>query len=332
MAEKVLVNMKDQNGKQENLKPYVYSFRPVHLETSVDVVQKYNHYSSAEQHFKAQDEKKDKKVKCSVRKIQNVFFALTLLIIIGLVCGYVAYDPLTKFVNDRITVHNTVPLVDWLKGDYVILFGSFGITVGLISVIIRWILHPLGCKAKKHKHCCFICELIKFIWTMLIVGVALSIVLVSRKMLGFDKVLNSTVAVLKEFAASGYSLGYLASSKIEHLLPFVCIPLSLIVLVGLIVITVKHNIKDKNMAFLAGNEYDQYNFNPQQNGGNNQGMYNGHNPYNNDRVYYAPTKKSSFAGKILKALAVIIVIAIVYCLAAYIVPGLPLHNYIKNIL
>ena len=61
MAEKVKVDIKKQNSQQDNSKPYVYTFRPVHLETSVDVVQKYNHYSSAQQHFRAQDEKEAKK-------------------------------------------------------------------------------------------------------------------------------------------------------------------------------------------------------------------------------------------------------------------------------
>lgn len=332
MAEKVKVDIKKQNGQQDNSKPYVYTFRPVHLETSVDVVQKYNHYSSAQQHFRAQDEKEAKKAKCPVKKTLNSLFIITLLIVVALICGYIAFDPLTKFINDRIYVYSTFPLVNWLKGDYVLLFGSFGIAVALISIVIRWILHPFGCKVKKNRHCCPTCEFIKFIWTGMFVGIVLSAIFASKQILGFDQVYLRSVAVINEFISSGFSIAYLSTLKPEHLLPFICIVLSIVVFIVLVVITFKHSIKDKNNVFLDNNYANQYVPQNNMNGGQNQGMYNGNYPYNNDRVYYAPTKRSSFAGKIFKVLAVIIVITLVYCVAAYFVEGLPLHNIIRNLL
>ena len=50
----------------------------------------------------------------------------------------------------------------------------------VISFLVRFILHPIGCKARKHKHCCLTCEWYKYLWTVVFVGVGLVAFLYTR--------------------------------------------------------------------------------------------------------------------------------------------------------
>ena len=117
---------------------------------------------------------KKPKVKCKVRKVQKFFFVLLVLAAIAVaVCyGLGLLDSVVSYVKAKINYYNTTPVSQWvaretlirdLAARFGVLFAGLLAVVVVVSFLIRFILHPLGCKAKKQKRCCKADEHIDYI-------------------------------------------------------------------------------------------------------------------------------------------------------------------------
>jgi uncharacterized BrkB/YihY/UPF0761 family membrane protein len=232
--------------------PVKYTFRPVHLETPVDVIQRFNYASSAYQQFQDQIPLNNgyettgvetvptvvQEHKCGIRKVQNFFFVLAVLAILAIFVGFIGIPSIAEIVNQVLSANTTVQLVDWSLGNYIYAIVPFVVLSFLVSIIIRWLLHPITCKAKKGRHCCFGCEFLKYIWTVLFVGIFGAVALVYTKTLGFDKILTS--------AFNAISSGVFNEKQIYAVY---CLGLAVVVLVLLVIISIAHGkkMRDKDL-------------------------------------------------------------------------------------
>ena len=172
---------------------------------------------------------------CGIRKVQNFFFVLTIVLIVAMVSIYFLNPVVADFVNTIIYSNSVLKLNEWILGNYIyailpLVVGSF-----LLSIIIRWIIHPITCNAKEGFYCCFGSEFLSYTWTVLIVGVLGAAAFVYTKTLGFDKILESAINALTSGVYNE-----------KQIYVVYCLGLAVVVLVVLIIITIVHSNKMKN--------------------------------------------------------------------------------------
>lgn len=298
--------------------PYKYTFRPVHLETPVEIIQSFHYTSTAKQEFgnaipeydapvavapveKKNKKEKTKKAKCGVRKAQNFFFVLTLLVVAALVAAYFMVADVKNLVDLVLNSNKDLPLNQWESGNYIFAIAPFVVAAFLVSIVLRWLVHPIVCKAKKCKHCCARCEFLKYTWTVLFVGVAGAVALVLTQTLGFDKIYNSALNVVNEVLA-----GNAINPKQAYTI--YCLIASVVVLVLLIIISIVHKAKDKRRALLAEEAY--YTENNVKKGEDLYGLNNDLANPNHPLAEEKP-KKSRTGLKVFLFLVVVAVVAVV---------------------
>lgn len=154
------------------------------------------------------EEKVEKeKIKCPVRKVQKIWLMIMVVLLAAMgVCYALDVLSVQAFVIERIDFYCSEPLTKWVTTtegfkpyleilyNYGILFGALLFVTLVVSFLVRVLLHPIGCKAKKHKHCCLKCEWHKFVWTVIFIGFGLvallSFVPLKGYNFGFDKILD----------------------------------------------------------------------------------------------------------------------------------------------
>ena len=299
--------------------PFKYTFRPVQLETPVEIIQSFRYTSTANQEFgnsmpecnvpvapveepkKAKKAKKEKaprakRGKCGVRKVQNFFFVLTLLVIAALVASYFFVGGIKETV-EFIVASNNEPLHKWLSGNYVCAIVPLVVAAFLLSIVLRWLVHPLVCKTKKCKHCCGGCEFLAYTWTVLVVGIVLSVVFVLTRTLGFDKIYESSLNVVNNVL-----VGNPINTKQAYTV--YCLIASGVVLVLLVLISIIHAARDKRRALLEEEAYYAQN-----SGSKVEDVYGLNNDLDNPNHPFAENKgKKSHKG--LKVFLVLVVLAV----------------------
>ena len=258
------------------------TFRPVHLETPIEIVQSFNMISSASQEYdenvnfhgqpapveepvkgkKAKKEKKAKKAKCGVRKVQNFFFFLTFLALAGIVAlyfmdkaslanGATYNETYLGYFLQAFETNALVELHNWTSAHYLNAIIPFVVLTFLLAIVVRWILHPLGCKVRKGKHCCAGCEFLRYVWTVIFVGIILAYLCAITGFFGFNLILESAIKVVNTVLAGG------AINQTQALTIYALMA-SGAVLVVLLLITLIHHGLDKKRARKRAAE-DDYN-------------------------------------------------------------------------
>ena len=196
-----------------------------------------------------------------------------LLLLVGLGVGYALFQ---DSINPLIKNYCTLELKDWIGPDkskhyyfilttYGILFGSLFFVALVISFLIRFILHPIGCKAKKHRHCCYKCEWHKYVWTVVFVLAGLVALLGFVKMPnmpGEDYTLNFGVNKIINKIASLYPFTKLNFANPEIIVFVVGSVLIVLGLLGLIIATFKHKARCRRNRKLANETNEQGTTNP----------------------------------------------------------------------
>ncbi len=350
------------NVKTENLsKPSNINLRPIQIVQPVEFQQNFSAFGQGPKYENPTPEVTP--VKCNVRRTQNVFFILSLLLFVAAVVLALVPSPVKDFISSRLDLYNG-PITEWKTvGDIVLLVSTYAVFIALISIIIRWIFHPTRCKAKKGIQCCFGCEVLKYFWTYVLATIVFAALFVLLGVLGFDQIYNSSMRVINDYLANGLNIAYINGLSFKHQLPFYMLIAATVMLLALIIATIAHVVHDKKEAKLEAQETQEnktyiankqtvgytpnvYNFYTNSAPVNNvpqkkkddypygTGIYEEINsPYNmyKERHSEVRCRRGSKLGAFFKVVLAILVLVVAYGVVAYFIPALPLHDFVTNL-
>lgn len=294
--------------------PTVFRLKPLRIEQPIEIIQSVSltgpeqpeEPKAAPAPVAAPAPEAPKKAKCKVRKAQKFWFVIALLLVAAFAAAFALYAP---FYNFLLALRDSNAANDYAAWTPL----NHGATAGLIlfvafiaTILVRFICHPFGCKAKKGKACCRRCESNKFFWTLLVLG-------------------------LGAFALDAFVLKFLSTEKaIAGLLAFNMFALigfgaAALVFILLVITSIAHRRNHKRQAKAAATaEYDA----------TATGIYEDinspYNAYKNNKK--ASKRKGSKFGKFLLVLLVLVVLVAAYAAVAYFVPQVPGHDFVAGLL
>ena len=323
-----------------------------------------------EQPKDAEEAKKEKKVKepkvkvnCPVRKTQKVWWiVLVVVAVLAAVALYLApntstivkeaYDALTDFDGSS-----------WGRISKIGVYGVLVLVVLFLAFVWRTLVHPVVCKAKKNMHCCHGCEFIRYIWTVVVIGLIALVVLYFFDLYLVKHYVHRIVNVVKDVLTFDF-----ASFTKKRWVVFAGLIVLAIAAIWLVVGTIKHKKECRRLARYEAEEAEINALIPEQQPMNNQygmppmiypmqqpvviyqqpmygmngapqyntGVYEDLNsPYNQYRINDEPRgrRASKYHGKhrFLKFIFVVAVLAVAYIGLAYFTKGLPGDDTIRNL-
>ena len=102
--------------------------------------------------------------------MQKVWFTLLVIAVIAAVVGY--FTALQPYYVKAIAALKDTTGASWGPMKTIGVYGALVLAVVVVSFILRFIAHPVGCKVKKERACTVGREFLLFLWTALIVGVS----------------------------------------------------------------------------------------------------------------------------------------------------------------
>ena len=205
-----IVQQVDPNNPGIQTMPPLQIVQPIQLVQPIEsIAMDYDTYVEQQRQLalkQAEQEDEENNVKCPIRRKNKRWFIFTLLLVIAAVVVSMFVEPVKSMVADKINLFTTVRIGKWELADYGILAGTILLVVLILSQWIRFILHPIGCRFKKHKECCKKCEKYKYLWTVVFVGVALVAALVVLEKFGFGQMYDKAVAFIGTIATAKWTL------------------------------------------------------------------------------------------------------------------------------
>ncbi len=227
--------------------PNVVTLKPIQIVQPIEFLQQFNALANSPQMFEepVAEVEEPVKRKCGIRKVQNFFFVIALLVIVAAVVGYFM---LPDFVNQLVArgdLYGSLDFKEWLLADVLLVLGGLAAIVAVVSIVIRWLLHPITCKARKGKRCCAKCEFHKYLWTFTFVGVAAFFVLAFNQVYGLHRVYNYIVIAINDFL----SLGMAAVQT--DMIPYIAIGAIALLFVIFVIVTLVHSARCRRAAKYA---------------------------------------------------------------------------------
>ena len=221
------------------VKPNVVTLKPLNIIQPVEICQTFK----AEQCAYVEPEPVVPVVhKCSVKKAQRFFGILALLVLALTAVAALVLFP--EFTNARIVAYSTVSCGQWTRDDWILYIGTFLGSVAAVSILVRWFLHSIGCKAKRrNKRCCRKCETYKFMWTFAIISAAGFLGLAAANLLGFNNVRDNLLEVVNSIFANGFTF-----TNPKHLVGAMGLGILVAIFVLLVLFSLGHKAKDKKRA------------------------------------------------------------------------------------
>ena len=305
--------------------PNVFKLRPLKIEQPIEIVQSVNIIGPEQPEepapapVAAPAEAPVKKAKCRVRRAQKVWFVITLLLAIAVVAAYMFvpafYD---LFVSLKDSNANN-EYANWTVVNHGLTAGIVLAVAFVATVLVRFICHPIGCKVRKGKTCCFRCETLKFFWTILLFSLGVAALFGYLKLFSINKALAGALAF-------------------NNLYGLVFLGVAAATFVVLVIATIAHRAKDKRQAKLAAKEEAEnaaykaqapHAYNP-----NATGVYEDinspHNAYRNNKT--AKARKGSKVGKFFIFLLVLVALVVAYAVVAYFVPQVPGSEFVRGLI
>ena len=228
------------------VKPFVVTLNPLNINQPVDICQSFNSVSTAWE--EPVEEPKPIVHKCSVKKAQRFFGILALLVIAAVAVFALVVNP--AFTNNMVGVWSVQTVELWKTGDWIVFGGLYVGAVVCVSILVRWFLHSIGCKAKRrNKRCCRKCEFYKFAWTevILFIGafVGLAYGFAANNFLGFTGLYNKVITVINALLANGFNLAALSPFDLKVAYGIAGVGA---IIVLLVIFSLGHKVVDKRRA------------------------------------------------------------------------------------
>ena len=297
--------------------PTVFRLKPLRIEQPIEIIQSVSltgpeqpeepKAAPAPAPVAAPAPEAPKKAKCKVRKAQKFWFVVTLLLVAAFAAAFALYAPFYNFLLSLRDSNAANDYAAWTPLNHGLNAGLILFVAFVVSVLVRFILHPFACKTRKGKgNCCKRCERKKFFWALLVFGLA-------------------------AFALDAFVLKFLSTEKaIAGLLAFNMFALigfgaAALVFILLVITSIAHRRNHKRQAkAAAAAEYDA----------TATGIYEDinspYNAYKNNKK--ASKRKGSKFGKFLKVLLALVVLVVAYAAVAYFVPQVPGHDFVAGLL
>lgn len=180
--------------------------------------------------------------KCKMKKAQRRWglLALILLVVTVVLALFVAPD----FTAARVAAFSTLSCGLWTLHDWVLYIGTFIGAVTCVSILVRWIGHSIGCKAKrKNLPCCKKCEFYKFIWTFVFISIVAFLGLSFANVLGYNNVRDNLLEVVTSIFANGFTF-----ANPKYFVGAIGLAILLGLFVFFVILTLAHKARDKRRA------------------------------------------------------------------------------------
>lgn len=227
------------------IKPFRVSLNPLNINQPVSVCQTFETVATA---YEEPVVEAPVVHKCSVKRAQRFWGILALLLIAAVAVFALVLAP--DFAANMANVWTYVPHGHWKLADWGLFVGLYLGAIICVSILVRWFLHSIGCRAKRrNKRCCRRCEFYKFAWTVIFVGlgsfIGLAYGFAAINFLGFTALYNNVIEVINLLLASGFNLATL--SPLHVIGAYVVIAI-VVLFVLFVIITLAHKAKDRKRA------------------------------------------------------------------------------------